>query len=62
MNDMDMRMMLVEMRMRKAGKMGSSKPTAKKPPPGANEFEAALYEKPAFKALYESWQQMRNTK
>merc|ERR1719298_250062 len=61
MNDMDMRMMLVEMRMRKAGKIGDSKPKAQKAPPGANAFEVALYEKPGFKMLYEEWQQMRNT-
>lgn len=61
MNDMDMRMMLVEMRMRKAGKIGDSKPKATKAPEGASDFEKALYEKPAFKVLYETWQQTRNT-
>jgi len=61
MNDMDMRMMLVEMRMRKAGKIGSSKPVPKKAPEGANDFEKALYEKPAFKELYSGWQTARNT-
>jgi len=61
MNDMDMRMMLVEMRMRKAGKIGQKKAAPKKAPAGASEFEKALYEKPAFKELYESWQQSRNT-
>ena len=61
MNDMDMRMMLVEMRMRKAGKVGSAKPKAKKAPEGASDFEKALYEKPAFNALYTEWQAARNT-
>lgn len=61
MNDMDMRMMLVEMRMRKAGKMGASKPEMKKPGPNANDFEKALYDKPVFRELFEEWQQMRNT-
>jgi len=62
MNDMDMRMMLVEMRLRKAGKVGGQKAAApKKPLPGANEFEMALYEKPAFKELYEEWQKARKT-
>lgn len=62
MNDMDMRMMLVEMRLRKAGKLGSQKATAtKKPPAGANAFEMALYEKPAFKELYERYKQTRDT-
>jgi len=61
MNDMDMRMMLVEVRMRKAGKIGTSKAAPKKAPPNANDFEKALYEKPAFKVLYEGWQQSQNT-
>jgi len=63
MNDMDMRMMLVEVRMRKSGKMpGSQKKAApKKAPEGASDFEKALYEKPAFKTLYQDWQTARNT-
>ena len=61
MNDMDMRMMLVEMRMRKAGKIGTKKEKPKKPPPNANEFEKALYEKPVFRELFEEWQRTRNT-
>lgn len=62
MNDMDMRMMLVEMRLRKSGKIGEKKAAApKKAPAGASDFEKALYEKPAFKALFEGWQQARNT-
>ena len=61
MNDMDMRMMLVEMRLRKAGKMGETKVAPKKAPAGANDFEKALYEKPAFKELFTGWQQTRNT-
>lgn len=62
MNDMEMRMMLVEMRLRKAGKLGSQKAAAPKPPPaGANAFEIALYEKPAFKALYERYKSTRDT-
>lgn len=61
MNDMDMRMMLVEMRMRKSGKIGTKKAEPKKPPANANDFEKALYEKPMFRELYEGWQQARNT-
>ena len=61
MNDMDMRMMLVELRLRKEGKIGATKPAPKKAPAGANDFEKALYEKPAFKELFEGWQQARNT-
>jgi len=62
MNDMDMRMMLVELRLRKAGKLGEKKAAApKKPPSNANAFEVALYEKPAFKELYEKYKQARDT-
>lgn len=62
MNDMDMRMMLVELRLRKAGKLGETKAAApKKPPPNANAFEVALYEKPAFKELYEKYKSTRDT-
>jgi len=62
MNDMDMRMMLVEMRMRKSGKLGTEKVAGpKKAPPNASPFEAALYEKPAFKALYDDWNAKRMT-
>jgi len=65
MNDMDMRMMLVEMRLRKAGKLGDSSASAssgpKKPGPNANAFEVALYEKPAFRELYEGYKAARDT-
>jgi hypothetical protein len=61
MNDMDMRMMLVEMRLRKTGKIGNQPSKPKKAPAGANPFEVALCEKPGFRALYEGWQQTRNT-
>ena len=61
MNDMDMRMMLVEVRLRKEGKIGDKKAPAKKAPPGASEFEVALYEKPGFKAWYEEAQRAHNT-
>merc|ERR1711871_892337 len=53
--------MLVEVRLRKAGKVGTKKAAPKKAPEGASDFEKALYEKPAFKELYETWQQSRNT-
>jgi len=49
--------MLVEMRLRKSGKIGTQKAAApKKPASYANDFERAYYEKPAFKALYEKYQ------
>ena len=49
------------MRMRKAGKIGDTKAAPKKAPAGASDFEKALYEKPAFKVLFEGWQRDRNT-
>jgi len=63
MNDMDMRMMLVEMRMRKAGTYGGAAARKKpeRPASFASEFERVMFEKPAFKALYEEWQATRNT-
>ena len=62
MNDMEMRMMLVEMRLRKSGKVGPQKAKAKaKPGADASAFEVALYEKPAFSELYEEWKATRNT-
>ena len=57
MNEVEIRLMLVEMRLRKNGKIGEKKAAApKKPASYANDFEKAYYEKPAFKALYERYQ------
>jgi len=59
MNDMDIRIMLVEVRMRKAGTMGGSSAPKKKPVRPAkfgSEFERVLFDKPAVKALYETLQ------
>merc|ERR1719161_1671222 len=58
MNDFDLRSMLVELRLMKAGKGASAKPK-KKPTSYANDFERALYEKPAFKELFEEYQKLR---
>lgn len=58
MNDFDMRSMLVEMRLMQMGK-GKSKKAAEKPTSFGSEFERALYEKPAFKALYTRFQDAR---
>jgi len=58
MNDFELRSMLVEMRMLKKGKTSTKKP-APKPTSFANKFEQALYEKPAFKALYEDFKNAR---
>lgn len=64
MNDMDIRIMLVEVRMRKAGTMGSSGTAPKKKPvrPAkfGSEFERVLFDKPAVKALYESLQMAKD--
>ena len=50
---MDMRMMLVEMRMRKAGTYGGAAARKKpeRPASFASEFERVMFEKPAFKAV-----------
>ena len=57
MNDMEMRMMLIEVRMRKAGTFASKETTKKaKPTSFGSKFEEAMWEKPAFKALYEKYQ------
>merc|ERR1712127_397898 len=61
MNDMDIRIMLVEVRMRKAGTMGGSgsaapKKKAARPAKFGSEFERVLFDKPAVKALYEELQ------
>lgn len=61
MNDMEMRMMLIEVRMRKAGTFQATKKKPVKPESFASDFERAMWEKPAFKALYESWQVDKNT-
>ena len=62
MNDMEIRMMLVEVRMRKAGTFGgATKPKKQaKPASFANEFERVMFEKPAVKELYATWQQAKN--
>jgi len=58
MNDFELRSMLVEMRMMKNGKGAAKKPPPK-PASYANDFEKALYEKPAVKALYEEFKNAR---
>ena len=54
MNEMDVRLMLVEMRMRKAGKVGAAAAAPKKPASYGSDFEKFLWEKPAFKELIDS--------
>ena len=58
MNEMDVRLMLVECRLRASGRMpGKEKKKEPKKTSFINDFERALYEKPAFKALYEKSKQ-----
>lgn len=60
MNDFEMRSMLVEARLMKSGKLGGAKKApAPKPKSFGSEFERLLYEKPAFKALYERMKNAR---
>lgn len=54
MNEMDLKLMLVEVRMRNSGKMpGSQTKPQEKPASYSSKFEEALWEKPFFKELYE---------
>jgi hypothetical protein len=58
MSDMDLMLMLLEMNVRNTGDTtddASKKKKKEKAPANANAFERALYEKPAFKALYDKW-------
>ena len=59
MNDFDLRSMLVELRMMKSGKGTKAAAPAPKPTSFGSKFEQALYEKPAFKALYDDYQKQR---
>jgi len=55
MNEMDLKLMLVELRMRLAGKMPGQdgEKEKKKPATYSNSFEEAMWEKPFFKELYD---------
>ena len=53
MNEMDVKLMLVEMRMRLSGKLGNSPQTKKvKPTKFSSKFEEAMWTKPAFEEFY----------
>lgn len=53
MNEMDLKLMLVELRMRLSGKMAGQKSTKKeKPASFSSKFEEALWTKPKFEELY----------
>ena len=58
-DDFELRSLLVEFRMIKAGKGATKKKPPPKPASFGSEFEKALYEKPAFKALYEQMKAAR---
>lgn len=53
MNEMDLKLMLVEVRMMMSGK-GKGGSEKKKPATYSSKFEEAMWEKPMFKELYES--------
>jgi len=62
MDDMSIRLMLVEMKLRVSGRMTGMKKEAKvKKTTFGNDFERAMYEKPAFKQLYEKYSNAYNT-
>ncbi len=65
MNEMDVRLMLVETRMRVSGRMSGSAGSVGAPPPPptsfANDFERALAQQPAFNALFKKYQSDGNT-
>jgi hypothetical protein len=53
MNDMEVKLMLVEMRLRNAGKLGGdSKKAKQKPAKFSSKFEEAMWTKPAFEEFY----------
>jgi len=52
MNEMDIKLMLVELRMRLSGKMPGQEVAKKKPAKFGSKFEEALWTKPMFEELY----------
>ena len=54
MNDMDIRLMLVEVRLRAAGKMPGQAAPKPRPTTFSTKFEEALYTKPVFEEFYNS--------
>lgn len=53
MNDMEVKLMLVEMRLRLSGHIGGDGDAKKKPDSFSSKFEEATWTKPAFKEFYE---------
>jgi hypothetical protein len=54
MNEMDVKLMLVEMRLRFSGKLGGKSSEPKRPAKFSSKFEEAMWTKPAFKAFFET--------
>jgi len=52
MNDMELKLMLVEMRLSFAGKLGDEKKEKKKPDKFSSKFEEAIWTKPMFEEFY----------
>merc|ERR1719261_1123827 len=52
MNDMELKLMLVEMRLSFAGKLGDEKKEKKKPDKFSSKFEEAMWTKPMFEEFY----------
>lgn len=57
MNEMDLKLMLVELRLMLSGKLKKGEDQKKKPATYSSKFEEALWEKPMFAELYESLKQ-----
>ena len=54
MNEMEVKLMLVEMRMRLSGKLNDSSTQQQKPTKFSSKFEEAMWTKPAFEEFYKS--------
>lgn len=57
MNDMDLKLMLVELRLRNTGRMKGDKPVPK-PTSFSSKFEEAMYTKPVFADLFNEFKKM----
>jgi len=61
MNEVDLRLMLVELRMRKSGTLPGKISKKQKPASYSSKYEEALWEKPGFKALMDEFRQQSDT-
>ena len=53
MNDMEVKLMLVEVRLRNSGKVGGNEKKAQRPAKFSSKFEEAMWTKPVFQEFYE---------